>query len=171
MKKLEGIEIIGSDGIPAPPAVQNELNILLSAFDLCVNGHGLPHEAMEIANLLAAILKGHTLRCKPGCALPDWAGELVKFYLENGLLAMAAKAAALREKPLNAKELDIYRRALIEKKKYLAHCSELADILSQAGLIMPAAAAAKLAGRDLTESNLEAVRQQILMGNPNVSLE
>lgn len=171
MTKFEGILITEPNGNPVPPAVNNELVILLTAFDLCVNGNGLPYEAMEIAGLLSAFFKKHSVTSKPGCTFPDWSDMLVQFYLNSGLIGMAVKAAALREKPLNGKELDIFRRAIDKKKKYLDQCSKLADIFSESGLIVQAAAAAKLAGRDLTESNLEAIRHQILMGNPNVTLE
>jgi hypothetical protein len=171
MRKLEGIEITGPDGNPAPPAVRKELAVLLSAFDLCVNGNGLPYEAMEIARVLSAYFNKNTVRNKPGCELPDWADTLVRFYLASGLIGMAVEAAALRGRPLDAKEFGVYRQALVEKKKYRAQCSELTDIFSQAGLIVQAAAAAKLAGRDLTESNLSAISQQIFMGNPCVVLE
>jgi hypothetical protein len=167
MRKLENIDIIGSDGKPAPLNVKKELAVLLSSLDLCVRGNGLPLEAMEIAQLLSAIFRENKISAKPGCALPDWAGALVEFYLASGLLGMAVKVAAFRGSLLDEKELNIYRRALDEKKKYQAQCFELADIFSQSGLIVQAAAAAKLAGRDLTESNLEAISQQVLMGKLN----
>jgi hypothetical protein len=171
MKKLEYLDIIGPGGKTVPPNVKKELAILLSSFDLCVSGNGLPHEAMEIAQLLSVFLRENEISAKPGCVLPDWAGALVRFYLGSGLLGMAVKAVILRGSPLNEKEFDIYRRSLNEKKEYRNQCSELVDVFSQAGLIVQAAAAAKLAGRDLTESELEAIRHQILMGNPNVALE
>ncbi len=171
MKKLDNIDILGSDGKPAPPNVKKELIVLLASFDLCVNGNGLPYEALEIARVLSAFFAENKVSCKPGCSFPDWADALVKFYLANGMIKMAIEATAIRGRPLDVKELDIYRLALVKKKAYQAQCLELAEMLSQTGMIVQAAAAAKLAGQNLPDSSLNSIRQQILMGNPNLNCD
>ncbi|MCX6758455.1 MAG: hypothetical protein NTX14_02000 [Candidatus Nealsonbacteria bacterium] len=171
MRKLDNIDILGPDGKPVPPNVKKELVVLLASFDLCVNGNGLPYEAMEIARVLSAFFAENKVSCKPGYFFPDWPDALVKFYLANGMIKMAVEAATIRGRPLDVKELDIYRLALVERKAYQAQCLELAEMLSQTGMIVQAAAAAKLAGQNLPDSSLNSIRQQIIMGNPNLNCD
>jgi hypothetical protein len=89
---------------------------------------------------------------------------LVLFYLSNCLIEEAVRAAELRGRALDKAELKILGKALSEKKNFKSDCYELARILSQEGLIMEAASAASLAGRDLGSQNINSIRQYIASG-------